>query len=98
MPDSGQNSPRGDQPRRFSASSEAGGGTGAKVAGPNGEHVLYEEQLGVYLAMRPGNDGWLIETRPSPDGEPLATFKRPLVHVLEWLTSEKAAWALSSHR
>jgi hypothetical protein len=68
------------------------------VAGANGEHVLYEEQLGVYLAMRPGNDGWLIESRPSPDGEPLATFKRPLVHVLEWLTSEKAAWALSSHR
>jgi hypothetical protein len=72
--------------------------TGATVAGPEGEHVLYEEQLGVYLAMRPGSDGWLIESRATPDGEPLATFKRPLVHVLEWLTSERAAWALSSHR
>jgi len=62
------------------------------------EFVLYEEYLGVYLAMRPGDGGWLIETRKTPDGEAVASFKRPLVHVLEWLTSEKAAWALSSHR
>ncbi|MFL5826294.1 MAG: hypothetical protein ACJ76V_07205 [Thermoleophilaceae bacterium] len=62
------------------------------------EFVLFEEHLGVYLAMRPGDDGWLIETRKTPDGEAVASFKRPLVHVLEWLTSEKAAWALSSHR
>jgi hypothetical protein len=61
------------------------------------EFVLFEEHLGVYLAMRPGDDGWLIETRKTPDGEAVASFKRPLVHVLEWLTSEKAAWALSSH-
>lgn len=87
----------GGESRRFG---RRGGlsGIGAGVAGGEGEYVLYEEQLGVYLAMRPGPDGWLIESRATPDGEALATFKRPLVHVLEWLTSEKAAWALSSHR